>query len=191
MSPDFVDIHYHRPPDRDQVYRQRLLVDGTDVKVTFAERVEFDPPIRIDGEIALETGSPVIWFTFPGMWHDIGRFYRADGTFCGYYANILTPPVFEEPGVWRTTDLFLDVWLPPGDTASVLDRDQFDEAVSRGWIDAGYARRATEEVSSILRDSGRGTWPPEVARDWTLARALASSTKAMHPAQSSADSSTR
>ena len=124
LSPEFVQIHYLRPPDRREIFEQRLLLDAAAVKVTLAENVPFDPPIQILGEVALEAGSDAVWFTFPGLWHDIGRFHRADGTFTGIYANILTPPVIEESGVWETTDLFLDIWVNARDEFTVLDGDQ-------------------------------------------------------------------
>jgi predicted RNA-binding protein associated with RNAse of E/G family len=166
-----VHIHYLRPPDREEVFHQALLLDRPEVKVTLARELTFEPPIVIHGEVALETGSEVVWFTFPGTWHDIGRFHTAAGTFRGYYANILTPPTFHPKGEWRTTDLFLDVWLPPGGRPAVLDRDQFDEAVAAGWIDASTRERALAEVESILESEAAGTWPPSVAREWTLERA--------------------
>src|SRR5690625_7056866 len=62
-------------------------------------------------EVILEAGAPAIWFTFPGLWHDIGRFYLLDDTFTGYYTNIMTPVEFHDPLRWSTTDLFLDHWL--------------------------------------------------------------------------------
>jgi predicted RNA-binding protein associated with RNAse of E/G family len=166
-----VHIHYLRPPDRREVFTQRLLLDAPEVKVTFAEAVPFDPPIRIHGEVALEAGSDAIWFTFPGAWHDIGRFHLADGTFTGIYANILTPAVFLPGGVWHTTDLFLDVWVTPGGDLSVLDDDQLQEAVEREWVSPGQAARARVEVASIASQAKKGRWPPEVVQEWTLDRA--------------------
>ncbi|HSG46956.1 MAG TPA: DUF402 domain-containing protein, partial [Longimicrobiales bacterium] len=106
-----VRIHYRRPPNRVQVFEQTLIHDGADVKVTLARDLPYEP-MRIEGEVVLEPGSDVVWFTFPGRWHDIGRFHRADGTFTGLYANLLTPPVLDGTE-WDTTDLFLDVWLTP------------------------------------------------------------------------------
>lgn len=166
-----VHIHYLRPPDREEVFHQLLLESGNDAKVTFARDLTFEPPIRVHDEVVLETGSEVVWFTFPGAWHDIGRFHTSDGVFRGLYANILTPPTFHEGGLWRTTDLFLDVWLPPEGEPSVLDRDQFDEAVAEGWIGDGQARRALLEVDGILGALEKGRWPPPVVRRWTLERA--------------------
>lgn len=171
MTPPLVHIHYLRPPDRTEVFRQHLVLDRDDVKVTLAQDLAFDPPIEIDGLVALETGSSAVWFTFPEAWHDIGLFYLADGTFTGTYANILTPPSIEAGHVWRTTDLFLDVWVAPGGRLSVLDREQLDEAVVAGWIDEATAARALDEVEAIVADYRAGRWPPEVVSEWRLDRA--------------------
>jgi len=172
-SHPLVRIHYRRPPNREQIFRQRLVLDLDDVKVTFAEGVDLGPPMRIDGRIALEPGSDVVWFTFPGAWHDIGRFHRADGMFTGCYANVITPPVIGDDGRWDTTDLFLDVWLTPGGEPLLLDEDEFDHAVGREWIDAATAERARTEASRIMEDARAGLWPPPIVEEWTRERVLA------------------
>ncbi len=169
--PTLVHIHYHRPPDREQIYTQVLIFDEEDVKVTYAHDLKFESPIRIAGAIVLETGSEVIWFTFPGAWHDIGIFHRADGSVTGTYANILTPCVFEEGGIWRTTDLFLDLWIDPAGHLLELDEDELKEAEQKGWVDPDTARRAREEVRTLSARAAAGLWPPEIVGQWTLARA--------------------
>lgn len=180
MSAPPVHIHYLRPPGRQEVFHQYLLLDRDDVKVTFAPDQNFEEPVRVEGEVVLETGSDAVWFTFPGRWHDIGRFHTADGSFRGVYANILTPPVLESRGMWRTTDLFLDIWIPAGadpdgpgapDTVTVLDEEQFGEAVERGWIDEATAEAARAEVEAIVSAAEAGRWPPPVVREWTRERA--------------------
>jgi predicted RNA-binding protein associated with RNAse of E/G family len=168
---DSVRIEYLRPPDRLEVFVQRLILDTPEVIITLAESVPFDPPISIEGRIALEAGSDAVWFTFPGVWHDIGRFHRADGTFTGFYANVLTPPVIQAEGLWQTTDLFLDVWVNPEGKLTVLDEDQLREAEEEGWVSGTDAARAREEVKRIEREFGAGRWPPQVVQDWTLDRA--------------------
>ena len=173
MSPGRrVRIHYLRPPERVQVFDQRLVLDRADVKVTLAEAMPFDPPMRIDGEVVLEHGSDVVWFTFPGLWHDIGRFHRADGTFTGIYANVLTPPEIDGDE-WNTTDLYVDVWLSPGGQALLLDADELDEALGREWIDGETAARARAEAHRLLEAAEAGSWPPEVVKEWTLERCRA------------------
>lgn len=173
--PGTVRIDYLRPPHRKEVFIQKLLLDTEEVKITLAENVPFDPPIRIRGEVALEAGSDAVWFTFPGCWHDIGLFHRADDSFTGIYANILTPPVIGPGGNWETTDLFLDVWIDLQGTLWVLDEDQLQEAEEARWVSGELADRARKEVEWIRREHGAGRWPPAVVGEWNLARARQSS----------------
>ena len=166
--PDRVRIHYRRPPYREDIFDQAIVLERDDVVVTYAESAPVNGPMEVDGQVILEPRAPVVWFTFPGAWHDIGRFHRRDGTFTGFYANILTPPEMAHR-VWRTTDLFLDVWLPtdPG-VPLTLDLDEFEEAAAEGWIDPDVAARARTEAAHLLTGARNGTWPPEIARIWTL-----------------------
>ena len=172
-GPPLVHIHYLRPPDREQIFTQYLISDEEGVKVTYARDLRFDPPIRIAGAVVLETGSEVIWFTFPGAWHDIGIFHRPDGSVTGTYANILTPCVFEEGGIWRTTDLFLDLWIGPEGHVVTLDEDELQYAEAKAWVDPDTARRAREEVNTLSAQAALGDWPPDIVGQWTLARARA------------------
>jgi predicted RNA-binding protein associated with RNAse of E/G family len=165
-----VRIHYRRPPDRLEIFEQLLVHDEPDVKVTLAPAVVRGSPIRIAGRTVLEDRSPVVWFTFPGRWHDIGRFHLADGTFTGLYANVVTPVELGDGERWDTTDLFLDLWVDEHG-ATVLDRDELDDAVTRGWIDEATATRALAEVAQLRADAEAARWPPPVVREWTLDRA--------------------
>ena len=183
-TPGSVQIIYLRPPDRREIFVQRLLLDAREVKITLAEAVPFDPPIRILGDVALEAGSDVVWFTFPCLWHDIGRFHRADDRFTGIYANILTPPVFHPDGTWETTDLFLDIWVDPLGKLSVLDADQLLEAEAEGWVSRDQAKRARQEVGWIEKEFEGGRWPPPVVAEWTLERARQSLSSTSQAAQS-------
>jgi len=164
-----VRIHYRRPPGRLEIFEQRLLYDGDDVKVTFARSMAFDAPIRIEGNIVLEKGSDIVWFTFPGEWHDIGRFHRADGTFTGIYANVLTPP--ELNGLeWDTTDLFLDVWVGTDGKVLILDEGELDLALGKEYVDAALAEQARNEARRMVEGALKGAWPPPVVEEWTLER---------------------
>jgi predicted RNA-binding protein associated with RNAse of E/G family len=176
VSPtDRVRIHYRRLPDHEEIFDQRIVLERPDVIVTVTGPLDLRAPLREGEEVLLEPGARAVWLTFPGMWHDIGRFHLRDGTFTGYYANILTPveidgPVGDGPHVWHTTDRFLDVWLPRGGPPRLLDEDELELALSRHHIDPPTARRASEEASQVLRLAAAGAWPPPVAREWTLER---------------------
>lgn len=133
--------------------------------------------MTVDGAAVLEPGAPVVWFTFPGARHDIGRFHTRDGRFTGCYADILTPIELQRgpDGVdgWRTTDLFLDVFLSRTGEVRLLDRNELEAAVARGWVDGPTARTAEEEADRLMAAARAGRWPPPVVDAWPLERARA------------------
>lgn len=169
-----VTIHYRRPPDRLQRFTQALVHRDATVVVTLLEQTPLPAPMRVDGRVVLEDGSPAVWFTFPGVWHDIGRFHDAAGRFTGIYANVLEPVHFRDPLTWDTTDLFLDVWLD-GETgaASLLDEDELAAAVADQVVDTRTAARARAEADRLIALAGAGHWPPALVHEWTLERARA------------------
>ena len=168
-APPLVHLHYRRPPDDVRLHLQPLVHDAPDVKVTLMPAVELKRPMTVDGRVVSQSGSAIVWFTFPGLWHDIGRFHLADGTFTGLYANTLTP--VEIAGhVWNATDLFLDVWLDERGPV-VLDEDELEEALANGGVDEPTAARARAEVRHIVGAAAAGAWPPPVVHEWTLERA--------------------
>lgn len=161
---DVVTIHYRRPPDRLEVFDQRVVDDDGECIVTYLPAAKLRKPMEIGGRVVLEPGSPIVWFTYRGdVWHDAGLFLRADGTFTGIYANVLTP-VRISGAEWDTTDLFLDVWMDADGGVEILDRDEFDAALAAGWIDASTAARALAEAERLAADARAGTWPPSAVR---------------------------
>ena len=163
-----ITIDYRRPPDRADVFVNRLVHRTPDVIVTIMEHTPLKRPMVIAGETVLENGSPVVWFTFPHAAHDIGRFHRADGVFTGIYANVLTPVAFLDDSHWETTDLFLDVWVKRGGRAELLDEAELEEAESLGWISGATASFARAEAARLMSAAAAGEWPPAVVSEWTL-----------------------
>lgn len=172
MPPRAVEIHYRRLPDRTQLFRQVVLEETGEYVVTLLERAPLERPVEVEGRVALEPGAPVVWFTYPDRWYDVGRFHRADGTFTGVYANILTP-VEMRGDRWFTTDLCLDVWAAADGRVRVLDEAEFAEAVERGWIDPATATTAREHAETLALWAVQGSWPPAHVAEWDLARARA------------------
>lgn len=170
---ELVRIHYRRPPDREEVFIQEVIHRGDDVVVTFLPSTPLARPMVRGGRTVLESGSPVVWFTFPGAHHDVGRFHDAHGTFTGLYANVLTPVRFDGPASWHTTDLFLDVWVGDTGRAEILDEDELAQAEARGWLDAATARAARAEADRIVALHAAGAWPPPVVEAWPLERVRA------------------
>jgi predicted RNA-binding protein associated with RNAse of E/G family len=94
-----------------------------------------------------------------------------DGTFTGIYGNVLTPVEFLEPFTWKTTDLFLDLWLDRTGGIELLDEDEYEAAVTAGWLSATQAQEARMEILRLLKGWRAGSWPPSVVHEWTLERA--------------------
>jgi predicted RNA-binding protein associated with RNAse of E/G family len=170
---EHVRIHYRRPPDREEIFEQAVLARTAECVVTFLPRAGVKKPLEIGGHTILEPGAPIVWFTFPGRWHDIGRFHTANGAFRGLYANVLTPVAGIESRTWYTTDLFLDVWLDARGEVRILDADELEEAVAAGAVDTALARRAEAEAAAIVASAGAGSWPPPIVAAWPLERAVA------------------
>lgn len=138
--------------------------------MTYLPRAGVPRPMVVGGRTVLEAESPAVWFTFPGAHHDIGRFHSPDGELTALYANVLTPVVIDGDE-WRTTDLFLDVLLEPGRAPVVLDEEELEEAVAKGWVDGPTAVGARAEAARLVAGALEGSWPPAVVSEWTLERA--------------------
>lgn len=169
MPTSSVVIHYHRPPDRTDRYEQLVIAETSQWTATYMPSVALSRPVMAGDRMILEPGAPVIWFSYPGMWHDIGRFHLANGEFTGVYANILTP-VEMDGNRWETTDLCLDVWLGSDGAVELLDEEDLAEAERQGWIEEALARKAREHAAELMFDAARGVWPPEHVYEWTLER---------------------
>jgi len=166
-----VEIHYRRLPSRVEIFRQLVLHETTEYISTFLAAAVLRAPLVVGGRPILEPGSPVVWFTYPDAWFDVGRFHRADGTFTGYYANILTP-VLMDGRRWTTTDLCLDVWMGVDGTVALLDEEDLAAAVANGWIDPTTAATARSTADSLLKRIVDGTWPPRHVKEWRPPRQL-------------------
>ncbi len=165
--PTQIEVRYWRPPNRLQVFTQELVVDRPECKVTYAEGTELIDTLRIEDSVIFEAGAPMIWFVFPGRWYDVGRFHLKDGSFTGYYGNLITPPRLGQRA-WEIFDLCLDFWVDPAGGIQVLDQDEFDEALENQWIDQPTAERARQELERLISETRDGRWPPAIAREYDL-----------------------
>jgi predicted RNA-binding protein associated with RNAse of E/G family len=164
-----VRIHYDRPGRGTTIFEEILVLDRPGVRVTlladYAGR-----PAHAGAHRILDAGAPIVWFVFPDLWCDVGRFHLHDGTFTGWYTNLRKPVVFAGDD-WHCTDLFLDLWQPVTGKPVWLDEDELADARERGLLDnMTLARVETERVriDALVRSA---TWPPAITREVTLASA--------------------
>lgn len=162
-----IEIRYRRPPDRLDVFVQDLVVDEPSHKITLHDPSPLTAPLTIGDRIIYEPGAPIVWYVFPATWYDIGGFHLKDGTFTGYYVNLITPPDLGMRA-WTFYDLCLDLWIDAAGDFVVLDQDEFDEAVDSHWIDTESASRARHELDRLLHELAAGRFPPPLLRQYPL-----------------------
>lgn len=158
-------VRYERPGEGETRYRQELLRDGEDWKVTLYRVPADAPPLEVgspDGT-RLPPGSGLLWFTAPGRPWEVGAFYGPDDELAGYYTNLVEPPE-PEGREWTIRDRCLDLWQPADGAPRILDEDELREAVESGGLDPEEARRLEERASDLLARAREGAWPPEVVR---------------------------
>jgi uncharacterized protein len=167
-----VSFVFLRPPDRRVIMRTRLLEAGEELIVV---RHEISPskPLTYLGEVVMDRGYQAMWFLFKGQPYDVGCFYRPDGTWTGYYADVLEPvrwtgadPRTLEPLV----DLFLDLWVAPDGGYTVLDEDEFAEAIEAGRMTADQITHARRVIGELTGAAERGSFPPAVVKEFRLKR---------------------
>lgn len=163
-KPETTIIHYFRPPDRRLDIETDLLYQDDEVIVTSHILKGASAPIVIDGKTVIDNGYRAVFAEYRKQWFDVAKIFRPDGSegFTGYYADINTPSEERPDGYW-TKDLFLDLWIPPDRSSiTVLDEDEFREAVAKGWITREEADKARAELRRLTKLFNQGNFPPRL-----------------------------
>jgi predicted RNA-binding protein associated with RNAse of E/G family len=157
-----------RLPDREYTFQGNLLhADAKRIVVTAP--IVPSKPLVIDGQEVIAEDYRAIWFLFNGKPWDVGCMYRPDGTFTGYYADVLETVRWE--GEDATTlqplvDLFLDLWVGANGVIQVLDEDEFEEARKSGSLTARQASHAQAVLADLVIETETGGFPPGFVRDF-------------------------
>jgi predicted RNA-binding protein associated with RNAse of E/G family len=157
-----------RPPDRRYHFDSELLHADSDLLV-LTHTIEPSKPYVFRGEEVIGSGYRAIWFLFQGEPWDIGRFYRPDGSWTGYYVDVLEPVHWEtepELALSPLIDLFLDLWIAPDGNSAVLDEDELEEALRSGAITPPKAEQARTTLARLHADLRAGTFPPDRVTSW-------------------------
>ncbi len=165
-GPEIIQLKYLRPPDRHVTYRHVLIKDMGDVIVQAFTYSTLREDFLIDGKRLIEKGDRAIYFEFANEWYNIIKVYKPDGRFIGYYCDINTP-IERFDGGYRCTDLFLDLWVYPSRYGmTILDEDEFREAIDKGWIDQETAENAKRALDELIANFKRSEYPPEIMSGW-------------------------
>ena len=157
-----------RPPGRRVSMRSDLL-QATNNMIVVATDLAPSKPVEYLGEIVMDAGYRAVWFLFKDQPYDIGRVYRPDGTWMGYYADVLEPvrwkgadPTTLEPII----DLFLDLWIGPDGKFLVLDEDEFEEAVGRQILTRQQIDHARGVLHELIEKTEAGDFPPAAVKEF-------------------------
>jgi predicted RNA-binding protein associated with RNAse of E/G family len=119
----------------------------------------------------MAAGYHAVWFLFNGQPFDVARFYRPDGTWTGYYADVLEPVNWDgnDPETLQPiVDLFLDLWIAPDGKHLVLDADEFEDAVSDGYLSEQQIDHARSTLQELIDQTAQGLFPPPSVQEFKL-----------------------
>jgi len=159
-----------RPPDRRSRFEVDLLSADEQILV-LSHLVHPKHSLMYRGEEVIADGYRAIWFLFKDQPYDIGRFYRPDGSWTGYYVDVLEPVRWQgaDAEMLETlVDLFLDVWIAPEGSYEVLDEDEFEEALRLGHITDAQAEHARRVLHDIADRVQRGNFLPDVVTRYSM-----------------------
>jgi GrpB-like predicted nucleotidyltransferase (UPF0157 family)/predicted RNA-binding protein associated with RNAse of E/G family len=141
----------------DQVYNSKKIVVGKS-QITSTHSIVFD------GKLVLSAGFPIVYFELTGRWFNIVKIRNLQGTHTGYYCDITTPPRLLRDGSIELTDLFLDLWVSPDLRYKVLDKDELEEALEKGWVEKQLHDKAKKELKKLITLVENGGFPPKLVR---------------------------
>ena len=159
-----------RPPDRHASVKS-LLLDATNDIIVVALEYSPSKPLDYLGKTVLDAGYLGISFLFKDRPFIVGRVYRPDRTWTGYYVDVLETVQWEgaNPNTLKPIkDLFLDLWIAPDGKYIVLDEDELEEAISLVHLTSEQADHTRSVLQELVEATERGEFPPAVVKEFRL-----------------------
>ncbi len=117
-------------------------------------------PWSVDGQVVMEDGYSATRYEFLGRWHNAIAFYDRQQRLTGYYCDIQRPLQWDSSEqTWWAEDLYLDVWVWPDGSYTILDEEELTAAEHKGWIGPDMAERAREELAKLIAMIETGRFP--------------------------------
>ena len=154
-----------RPHGETFDHEQELVEDRGDVVITRFDFIDFRRPLIIHGQEVVAEGYRALLFEFFDPPLEIIVVTDKDGNLTGYYCNVNTEPSRVEGG-YEIVDLYLDVFVLPDMRYEILDEDEFQEAIERGWITEEQVSLARVTVARIVKDIEAGRFPPKIVQEF-------------------------
>lgn len=140
------------------------LVHRSDKVIVGRSRVSSENSVVFDGETVLAPGFKIVYFELFDKWFTVDKVWNLRGEHTGYYCDIAMPPRLK--GGWvELTDLFLDLWVSPDLGYKVLDEDELEDALKRGWIKKELYDKARQELQKLIEAVENKRFPPLLVRN--------------------------
>jgi hypothetical protein len=117
-----------------------------------------------DGKTVLTSGYQIVYFEMLKKWFSVGKIRDLNGKHTGYYCDIITPPRLLEDGVVEITDLFLDLWVSPDLRYKVLDEEELEEALEKGWITRQLYEKSRMALEKLVTSVKQRNFPPPLVK---------------------------
>jgi len=153
-------VRYLRLPDQALEMYDELVFKSERV-VVGKSHVSSAHSLKFDGRTVLRAGFPITYFELIGKWFSVVKVRNLRGRHTGYYCDIATPPRLLRDGTLEFTDLFLDLWVSPDLNYRVLDVDELEEALRKGWITWRLYEKARIELRKLVSMVEQRSFPPQ------------------------------
>ena len=170
MLPRPATIIYRRLPNDVREF-PGILRQESESNLVIQTRLTLPSPRRLAGRVIADTGFLAVWFIYRDRWYDVGKFYDRAGEQVGYYCDILKPThklLLNSTRTTTLTDLFLDLWITPRGKYYVLDEDELQAALNKGYISKTLASAARKRLTTLIHRIERENFPPKQVRDIEL-----------------------
>ena len=163
MRLGFVLVRVIRPHGETCDHEQELVEDRGDLIIT---KFDFlNHRLVVHDQLVIADGYHALLFEFFHPPLEIIAVTDEDRILTGYYCNVNTEPSRIDGG-YEVVDLYLDVFVLPDMRYEILDGDEFQEAIEKGWITEEHVSLARETVARIIKDIEAGRFPPRIVQEF-------------------------
>jgi len=151
-----------------KIYRKRYIPDEI-------IDISSDEILYYDNEILVTRWEPIhprndfsggISFAFVLEGYKIGYFYGQNKEFLFWYIDFIETEFDKEKNSITLVDLLVDVKIFPDGRKVVLDRDELEEALKKGFIDKHQYELALKNLKKVDDMIGEGKFPPEFVSEF-------------------------
>jgi predicted RNA-binding protein associated with RNAse of E/G family len=124
-------------------------------------------PLVIDGSYVLENGYTAVAFIEYGNWYITEKIFDFQARPTGFLINVVTP-VEENLTFLNTMDLFVKVWISPGNQCKVFGTNILRKIAEDGFLTETVEKSALETVNTLVSNIKKGVFPPQFVKDFCI-----------------------